>query len=205
MDVAASSLSDILLSKGAKPALSNGSRDHSEPQGLFPIYHLENPVRWPWHDVIRVLASLLRHHSVGPARTLSLVPYSTWLDRVVRLGGTTAGSTNGGTPEQRDAIHAGGNEETTLPPPDHSAPPHPNSTIDARTDRFRDTNPAYHLVEFFATDFRRMACGSVVLDTRLASEASSTLRDFASVAGDVAARDQILERYVGYWRWCHFL
>lgn len=27
-----------------------------------------------------------------------------------------------------------------------------------------NSNPAYNLAEFFATDFKRMACGSVVLD-----------------------------------------
>ena len=189
-----------------RPPTNNGSRDHLEPQPLFPIYHLENPVRWPWDDVISVLASLLPQQGPGQALKLPLVAYSTWLDRVVRLGDTATESYDGGNSEQHNTVSADeillGNGKTT---PDASLPPQLESVMHAGKNCLKDSNPAYKLAEFFTTDFRRMACGSVVLDTRLASAASSTLTDFSSIASNVAVRDKILERYVGYWRRCKYL
>lgn len=188
--------------------MSNGSSDHLESQSLSPIYHLENPVRWPWDDVLRVLASLLPQQSAGQAPNLPLVPYSTWMDRVVQLGDTNTGSSIGNNLEQHDTVPP---DETLLEKekttnPVASPPPQLRTTMHAGKDGLKDnSNPAKNLAEFFATDFRRMACGSVVLDTRLACEASSNLRAFARIAGDVAVRKEILERYVGYWRRCGYL
>lgn len=184
--------------------VTNGSSDHTEPQLLSPIYHLENPVRWRWDDVLSVLASLLPHESAGKATKLPIVPYSTWLDRVVRLGDTTK-SSNGDNLGQRDAVPVGdsslGKEKTI--DPGASQPPQPEETVYAGKDDPEDNkNPAYSLAEFLATDFRRMGCGSVILDTRVAYQASPSLRNFASISKDVAVRDEILKRYVEYWRRC---
>ena len=71
--------------------MATGSSQHTGPPLLFPIYHLGNPVRWQWDDVLSVLALLL-HESAGKATKLPLVPYLTWLDRVVQLGDTTKSS-----------------------------------------------------------------------------------------------------------------
>lgn len=187
--------------------MSNGSMHQPESHSLSPIYHLENPARWPWDDVVRVLASVLPRHIAGQAPRLPLIPYSTWLDRVVHLGDTTTDNRNGANSEQQNTILAASSllaTEETIPqsssPPSKLSPSNPPNK-----DFHRNNNPAYNLAEFFATDFIRMACGSIVLETRLACEASASLREFSSVASDVAVRDEILERYVGFWRGCGFI
>ena len=188
--------------------IANEIKDHTEPQLLSTIYHLENPVRWRWDDVLTVLALLLPQESAGQATKLSLVPYATWLDRVVNLGDTTTKSSNGNNLPQRDALPVdedllGKDKTVNLCA---SPPPQLEETMHIGKDGPKDNkNPAYSLAEFFATDFRRMGCGSVVLDTRAAYQASSSLRDFASISKDVAVRDEILKRYVGYWRRCGYL
>ena len=149
------------------------------------------------------MASLLRKKGVGHARRLSLVPYSTWLECVERLGGTATESLNDVDLEQHNTVPADGNEKTTLGDPSLSL--RLDSTMHAGKNYFKDSNPAYNLLEFFATDFRRMACGSVVLETHLALEASPTLRDFVRIARVATTRDQILDRYIGYWHWCGYL
>ena len=187
--------------------IANGSSDHIEPQLLSPIYHLENPVRWRWDDVLSVLASLLSQESAGQATELPLIPYSTWLDRVVHLGDTTK-SSNGDNVGQRDAVPIDENLLGKGETISSGASPHPQleGTMHVGKDGLEDNrNPAYSLAEFFATDFRRMGCGSVVLDTRVAYQASPNLRNFASIVSDVAVRNEILERYVGYWRRCKYL
>lgn len=187
--------------------ITNGSSDHTEPLLLSPIYHLENPVRWRWDDVLNVLASLLPQESARQTTKLPLVPYSTWLDRVVHLGETTK-SSNDDKLGQHDALPV---DETLLGEQkaiDTGASPRPQlaGTMYVDKDGLEDNqNPAYSLAEFFATDFRRMGCGSVILDMRVAYQASSSLRDFASIASDVAVRNEILERYVDYWRRCKYL
>lgn len=187
--------------------MTNSSSDHTEPQLLSPIYHLENPVRWRWDEVLSILASLLPHDSANQATKLPLVPYSTWLDRVVQLGDTTK-SGNGDNLGQHNALPVDdtvpGKEKTINP--GASQPLQLEATTYAGKDGPKvNKNPAYSLADFFATDFRRMGCGSVVLDTRIASQASPSLRHFASIASDGAVRDEILKRYVGYWRRCGFL
>ena len=187
--------------------MTNGSSDNTEPQLLSPIYHLENPVRWRWDDVLNVLASLLLQESAGQAAKLPLVPYSTWLDHVVHLGDTTK-SSNGDNLGRHHAISADENPletEKTISPGASPAPQLEEMAYIGKDGPKDNKNPAYSLAEFFATDFRRMGCGSVVLDTRVAYQASPSLRNFASIAGDVAVRDEILKRYVGYWRRCKFL
>ncbi len=188
--------------------ITNGSSDHTETRLLSPIYHLENPVRWRWDDVLNVLASLLPREGASQAMKLPLVSYSTWLDRVVRLGDTTTKSSNGDNLGQHDTVPVDENslkKKKTINP-GASSPPQLEGTMYVGKDGLKDNeNPAYSLAEFFATDFRRMGCGSVVLDTRVAYEASSSLRSFASRASDVAVRNEILERYVGYWRRCKYL
>lgn len=41
-----------------------------------PIYHVENPVRQPWSEMIGTLA-----HAIGVSRE-NIVPFAQWLDRV---------------------------------------------------------------------------------------------------------------------------
>ena len=188
--------------------ITNGSSDHTETRLISPIYHLENPVRWRWDDVLNVLASLLPRDGASQAMKLPLVSYSTWLDRVVRLGDTTIKRSNGDNLGQHDTVPVDENslEKEKKINPDASPPLQLQETMYVGKDGLMDNkNPAYSLAEFFATDFRRMGCGSVVLNTRLAYEASSSLRSFANRASDVAVRDEILERYVGYWRRCKYL
>ena len=187
--------------------MSNGNSDSRQVRPLSPVYHLENPIRWPWDNVIHILASLLPQQTVGQAQTMPLVPYSSWLDRVVSLGDTSTESCNGDALKQHNTTPT---DVTSLEKDekmiaDASSLSQLVSTIHAGMSSLKNSNPAYNLAEFFATDFRRMACGSVVLDTHLAFEASSSLRDFSSLAGDVAVRDKILDRYIGYWRRCSYL
>ena len=180
--------------------MTNGSSDHPMPQFLSPIYHLENPVRWRWDEVSSVLASLLSQESAGQATKLPLVPYSTWLERVVHLGDTTK-SSNGDNIGQCEAVPV----EQNLPAKEKTINSGPSPPLQLEAAPKVNKNPAYSLAEFFATDFLRMGCGSVVLDTRVAYQASPSLRDFAGISSDVAVRDEILKRYVGYWRRCGFL
>ena len=188
--------------------MTNGSSDHTERQLLSPVYHLENPVRWRWDDVLSVLASLLPQDREGQATKLPLVPYSTWLDRVINLGDTTTKSSNGDNLGQHGAVPVDetlSRKERTINA-DASQPLQLHGRMDIGKDGPKDNkNPAYSLAEFFTTDFRRMGCGSVVLDTRMAYEASSSLRNFASKSSDDAVRNEILKRYVEYWRRCKYL
>jgi hypothetical protein len=55
-------------------------------------------------------------------------------------------------------------------------------------------NPARNLVEFLRSDFTKMSCGDLVLDTTLARRASSTLRRMGPVGLGT------LRGYVAYWR-----
>lgn len=172
----------------------NQSGQYVQPQPLFPVYHLENPMRWPWEDIMRVLASRIVQKSVNHAHGLPLVAYSTWLDRIIQLGELVSNSDKGaadGTSAQQN--------------PDALILPGLEQAMDASKAFSKKSNPAYDLADFFATDFRRMACGSVVLDTRLALEASPSLREFAKAANDAAFRDRLLEGYVDYWYRCNFL
>ena len=188
--------------------MTNGSSNSTETRLLSSIYHLENPVRWRWDDVLSVMASLLPRDGASQAMKLPLVAYSTWLDRVVRLGDTSIKSSNGDNLGQHDTVPVDENslEKKKTINPGASPPPQPEGTMYGGKDGLKhNRNPAYSLAEFFATDFRRMGCGSIVLDTRVAYEASPSLRTFASRASDVAVRNEILERYVGYWRRCQYL
>lgn len=187
--------------------MCNGNSGPLEVQPLAPIYHLENPIRWRWEDVIHVLGSLLLQESTGQAKTMPLVPYSKWLDCVVSLGDTSTESYNSDHLKQHNTTHTDvislEKDETILA--DASLSSQLMSTMHAGKSPTTTSNPAYNLAEFFATDFRRMACGSIVLDTHLAFEASSNLRDFSNLASDVAERNKILDRYIGYWRRCNYL
>lgn len=62
-----------------------------------------------------------------------------------------------------------------------------------------EQNPALQLEEFFRQDFRRMACGSVIMATDEARKRSETLRLVDAVSDDVVAS------YVQYWRTSGYL
>ncbi|MDI1486702.1 MAG: putative NRPS-like protein biosynthetic cluster [Ramalina farinacea] len=63
VDVAAETISDVLLSTAPAKA----------------IYHLENPVRQSWHDVLQMIAPELGLSSA------EFIPLASWLDRVRRM------------------------------------------------------------------------------------------------------------------------
>ncbi|KAB8226753.1 hypothetical protein BDV33DRAFT_197741 [Aspergillus novoparasiticus] len=48
----------------------------------YPVYHLDNPIRQPWHDMIRILASELS------IPTGNIVPFSEWIQRVRSFPGS---------------------------------------------------------------------------------------------------------------------
>lgn len=108
-------------------------------------YHLENPVRQSWGDILITLGSQLD--------ICQFLPFEDWLDRVVKL------ESKGG-PGQ---------------------------------------NPALQLEGFFREDFRRMACGSVIMATDEARKRSETLRLVDAVPDDVVAS------YIQYWRTSGYL
>jgi hypothetical protein len=57
--------------------------------GFQPIYHMENPSRQSWRDVLENLASILNSNN-GKAQPqhqpLPIIPFATWLSRLQELG-----------------------------------------------------------------------------------------------------------------------
>jgi hypothetical protein len=103
-----------------------------------PVYHLENPIRQAWADVLTIIASEL-----GISKFL---PFDRWLQQVVAA--------------KYDVTE----------------------------------NPAKALDHFFETDFRRMACGDLILDTCKARSISDTLARL-----DAISTNTIVE-YLNHWR-----
>ncbi|KAF2205455.1 acetyl-CoA synthetase-like protein [Delitschia confertaspora ATCC 74209] len=126
---AASVVSDILLT----------------PSPLNLVYHVENPLRQPWHDLLLTLSNSL---NLPITETL---PFPQWLVALQSV-----------------------------------------SSKD-------NSSQAMKLVEFFEEDFERMACGNVVMDTYQARRVSGALRKVSVV------KEEVVERYVRYWRGCGFL
>lgn len=60
-------------------------------------------------------------------------------------------------------------------------------------------NPAYKVVDFLDESFERMSCGGLLLDTQEACKASATL------AGVGPVPDEVVRKYVGYWKEIGFL
>lgn len=59
--------------------------------GFQPIYHMENPSRQSWRDVLENLASILnsnndKAHCQPQPELLPITPFATWLSRVQELG-----------------------------------------------------------------------------------------------------------------------
>ncbi|KAL4961062.1 uncharacterized protein BDV14DRAFT_204062 [Aspergillus stella-maris] len=129
-DVAAT-LGDLLLAK--EPA--------------YPIYHIENPVRQPWADMLTILADAL------DIPRGNVVPYTEWLYRVRQFPPSLAVS----------------------------------------------ENPAARLADFFETDFLRMSCGGMILDTTRSREHSATLKSLGAIDR------QLVMHYAGAWKDCGFL
>ncbi|KAF7592428.1 hypothetical protein BBP40_000276 [Aspergillus hancockii] len=127
-DVAAT-LGDLLL--GDQPA--------------YPIYHIENPVRQSWPEMITVLSDAL---CIPQA---NIIPYGEWVRRV---------------------------RQCTLP---------------------TAQNPAIQLVDFFETDFLRMSCGGMILDTARSREHSVTLRTLGPIDRE------LVMKYIQAWKGSGFL
>ena len=57
--------------------------------GFQPIYHMENPSRQSWRDVLENLASILNSSNSltqPQPQPLPIIPFATWLSRVQELG-----------------------------------------------------------------------------------------------------------------------
>ncbi|KAL4809797.1 hypothetical protein BDV18DRAFT_166560 [Aspergillus unguis] len=113
---------------------------------VYPVYHIENPVRQPWSEMLPILAD-----AFDIPRT-HLVPYKEWLRRVRQF------------------------------PPSLVA-----------------ENPAARLADFFETDFLRMSCGGMILDTTRSREHSVTLRSLGPIDRE------LVMHYVKAWKECGFL
>ncbi|KAL2810527.1 hypothetical protein BJX63DRAFT_434174 [Aspergillus granulosus] len=111
----------------------------------YPIYHIDNPVRQPWREMIPVLGQ-----SLGVPRD-RIIPFADWVQRVRSFAG---------------------------------------SEVD---------NPAIRLIEFLDSNFLRMSCGGLLLETTKAREHSRTLAQEGPVSEDVA------RRYVKAWKEMGFL
>lgn len=55
-------------------------------------------------------------------------------------------------------------------------------------------NPAASLVQFLRNDFLKMSCGSVVLDTSISRNVSSTMANIGPVG------ENSIKAYISYWR-----
>lgn len=159
VDLAATSLSEILLTH--------------HPLNL--IYHLENPVRQSWHEILTTLASQL-----GISR--EFLPFDKWLDRVGAIAADTEDSGADGVDREAHEL-SNNNKEGPITPKDNSsfspAPPH-------------------MLADFFRKDFLHMAGGDVIMDTAGARRISATLRDSDAVKADVVKR-YVEGLRVGFW------
>lgn len=82
-DAVAGTLMDILL--------------HPAP-ALEPVYHVENPVRQPWGELLDVLAAALARRSQGPVRLLQRIPLDEWLRRVRDWPHRQQGTPDGANP-----------------------------------------------------------------------------------------------------------
>ncbi|KAG2419399.1 hypothetical protein HFD88_004195 [Aspergillus terreus] len=127
-DVAAT-LGDLLLSSGPHP---------------YPIYHIENPRRQPWDEILATLADALG------LEASQVVPFAEWTQRVRQFGNE---------PE----------------------------------------NPAVRIIDFLETNFERMSCGGLVLDTTHSLEHSATLRHREPVPME------LVRKYIRAWQEMGFL
>jgi nucleoside-diphosphate-sugar epimerase len=112
----------------------------------YPIYHIENPIRQPWGEMVGVLASAL------DVRRANIIPFNEWIGRVRQFPG--------------------------------SADFH---------------NPAAKLIDFLDTQFVRMSCGGLILDTAKSTEHSETLRNQRPVSCE------LVRKYIRAWKDIRFL
>lgn len=110
-----------------------------------PVYHIENPQRQPWQDMILVLADAL-----GVSK-INIIPFHDWISRVRRFSGSEA------------------------------------------------DNPACRLVDFLESNFVRMSCGELILDTTKSTEHSPTLRKLNPLS------DDMVKSYIHCWKNMGFL
>lgn len=107
----------------------------------YPIYHIDNPVGQPWHEMNAILADALN--------IPNLIPFEEWIQRV-------------------------------------RAAPERN-------------NPASTLLDFLSSNYGRMSCGGLVLDTKKTLEHSQTLAAVGPVSEGVA------RKYIHIWKEIGFL
>ncbi|KAH8703288.1 hypothetical protein BGW36DRAFT_354716 [Talaromyces proteolyticus] len=134
VDIAAAVVGDLLL----------------DPRPPHLVYHIENPIRQSWIELVDQFSNHLDVHTT--------IPYSDWLNRVQRIPDAK---------ETKDGAYS--------------------------------ANPARRLFEFFETDFIRMDCGGVILDTTFTQNISRTLREATTVSPEIIAH------YISNWKRMGFL
>ena len=112
----------------------------------YPVYHIENPRRQSWHEMILVLADAL------DIPRGNIISFDDWVYRVRQFPGSME--------------------------------------ID---------NPAGKLISFLDTNFIRMSCGGLIMDTAKSKEHSKTLRDMEPVSSG------LVRSYVRSWKDMGFL
>jgi len=115
------------------------------PSDPSPIYHIDNPVRQQWSEMIPILADAL-----GVPRQ-NVVPFPQWVTRV------------------------------------------------RESSNIVEDNPAYKLIDFLDSNFIRMSCGGLLLETWKSREHSRTLAAVGPVSPEVA------RRFVQWWKEMRFL
>ncbi|KAJ5630171.1 polyketide synthase [Penicillium herquei] len=73
VDVVTSTLADLI---------SYAASDFSAASTVYPIYHIDNPVRQPWRQMVPVLAAAL---NIPPS---NILPFTEWVSRVRRFPGS---------------------------------------------------------------------------------------------------------------------
>lgn len=126
--------------------------DHNNNAALYPIYHIENPIRQPWAEILAVLAEEM---GISPPRGPPIV----------------ADNNNGNDARGRDI---------TIPFQKwllcvREWPRREDNTPEG-------ANPAYLMVDFLEKHFLRMSCGGLLMGTANAREHSATLATMEPVS-----------------------
>ncbi|KAL8766521.1 MAG: hypothetical protein Q9209_006737 [Squamulea sp. 1 TL-2023] len=165
LDIAAASVLEILFQPD-RPATS-------------PVYHIENPTRQSWPDMLAALSrSLCQSPSPSPLPDSPSSP---------------ALSTSSSSSESTHTT-------TTTATTDTSRASLPLIPFDAWMQKVReepdlDRNPARRLVDFLEESFTQLGTGALVLDTKEAKKVSRSLRELGPVVDE-----ELLGRYVDFWR-----
>ncbi|KAL9606067.1 MAG: hypothetical protein Q9179_000747 [Wetmoreana sp. 5 TL-2023] len=160
LDIAAASLLEILF------------QPHTPPTS--PVYHLENPVRQSWPDMLAALSRIL---SRSPFPTPSSSP-------------STSSASSSPPPSSSKTDHATTTAKDALP-----LIPFTAWLQKVRAEPDLDRNPAGRLIGFLEESFMQLGTGALVLDTKEARGVSRTLREVGAVVDEA-----LLQRYIDFWK-----